>query len=224
MITRGLIGSVSMFGFFYTLTNIPFGTAVSLKYLSPLFVSFFAILFLKEEVKLSNWISSIVSLSGVIIIKGFDTRISSFDFSVGVISAIFGGLLYIVIKIIGNEDHPLVILNYFMAISTLLSSYFAIENWTNPLPLEWLGFLTIGIIGFIAQNYFTLSIQNAEKVNVVANFRYVEIAFALIIGYLIFDETYSLLNFTGIILIILGPFLPYLNKQILKPQKNLENE
>jgi drug/metabolite transporter (DMT)-like permease len=44
LITRGLVGSLSMFSFFYLLSTIPFGTAVAFKYLSPVFTTILAVI------------------------------------------------------------------------------------------------------------------------------------------------------------------------------------
>jgi drug/metabolite transporter (DMT)-like permease len=207
LIFRGMIGSVSMFGFFYILTKIPFASAVALKYLSPIFTTIFAVLMLNEKVKPIQWLFFLISFAGVVMLKGFDMRISIFDLSIGILSSIFGGLLYIVIRKIGEDDHHLVILHYFMAISTFLSSFIAFSNWKTPNWQEWIGFLAIGIVAFIAQNYFTKSVQTAEKVSLIANIRYIEAALAVLIGYFIFGESYNVVSFFGLILIFTGLLL-----------------
>jgi drug/metabolite transporter (DMT)-like permease len=207
LIFRGLIGCVSMFGFFYILTRIPFASSISLKYLSPIFATLFAVLFLKEKIKAIQWFFFLISFSGVILLKGLDLRISSFDLGIGILSSVFGGLLYIVIRKIGEDDHHLVILHYFMAISAIISGFIAIPNWKNPSLMEWFGFLIIGFVGFVAQNYFTKSVQVAQNVSLIANIRYIEAALAIIIGYFIFDETYSTMSFVGLAMIFLGLIL-----------------
>jgi drug/metabolite transporter (DMT)-like permease len=212
LIIRGLVGSVSMFSFFYILTRIPFASSVALKYLSPIFTSIFAILFLKEKIKPIQWLCFLVSFIGILVMKGFDTRISLFDLSIGILSAVFGGLLFIVIKKIGDDDHQLVILQYFMFISASVSGIICLfsskrPHWEAPTLLEIAGLLTIGIVGFFAQNYFTKAIQSTEKVSVLSNLRYLEAAYAFFIGYFIFNETYNFQSFVGLFLIFTGLLL-----------------
>ena len=207
LIIRGLVGSISMFSFFYILTRIPFASSVALKYLSPIFTSFFAVIFLKEKIKPIQWLCFLISFLGILVMKGFDTRISTFDLGIGILSAVFGGLLFIIIKKIGDDDHQLVILQYFMFISATFSGVICLSNWKTPNLTELLGLLLIGVIGFFAQNYFTKAIQSSEKVSVLSNLRYLEAAYAFVIGYFIFNETYNLQSFVGLFLIFAGLLL-----------------
>jgi drug/metabolite transporter (DMT)-like permease len=207
LIIRGIVGSISMFSFFYILTRIPFASSVALKYLSPIFTSIFAVIFLKEKIKFIQWLCFLISFFGILVMKGFDTRISSFDLSIGILSAVFGGLLFIIIKKIGDDDHQLVILQYFMFISASVSGIISIPHWKTPNSTELFGFLAIGIVGFFAQNYFTKAIQSSEKVSVLSNLRYLEAAYAFVIGYFIFNETYNLQSFVGLFLIFAGLLL-----------------
>ena len=100
--------------FFITVQRMPFGASVSLKYLSPIFTAIFAVLLLKEKVEPIQWLFFATALGGVFLLKGFDTRIDFISLILGIIGAIFGGLVYVVIRKIGTTEHPLVIVNYFM--------------------------------------------------------------------------------------------------------------
>lgn len=219
LILRGLIGSVSMFSFFFIITRIPFGSAVTLKYLSPIFTAIFAVLFLKEKISSVHWLFFLLSFAGVLVMKGFDTRISGLDLSVGIISAVFGGLLYIVIRKIGEDDHPLVILHYFMLISTVISFIIIFNDWKTPNWKECLGLLGIGVVAFFAQNNFTKAIQSSEKVSLLSNLRYLEAGYAFLIGYWVFNETYNLQSIAGLLMIFIGLFfsIKYKTKKIVEP-------
>ncbi|MFN8357858.1 MAG: DMT family transporter [Spirosomataceae bacterium] len=208
LIFRGIVGSISMFSFFYVLTHIPFGSAVAFKYLSPIFTAIFAVFLLKERVKWLQWMCFLLTFLGILLLKGFDLRISAFDLAIGLLSGVSGGLLFIIIRKIGDDDHHLVILHYFMAISALCSGLASIQNWHTPVGTEWLWLLAIGIVGFVAQNFFTLSIQQPDNdVSFLAILRYSEVIYALIIGYFFFDESYNLQSLAGIVLIFTGLLL-----------------
>ncbi|MEO6583341.1 MAG: DMT family transporter [Ferruginibacter sp.] len=223
LIFRGIIGSVSMFCFFYILTNIPFGSAVAFKYLSPVFTAIFAVFLLKEKIKVLQWFFFLISFAGVVLLKGFDTRISFFDVSIGLVSAISGGLLLIIIRKIGDDDHPLVILHYFMMVSAVLSSIAVIPYWVTPNFNDCLWFLLIGTIGFVAQLYFTKAIQQpGNEISFLAIIRYTEVLFALLIGYIFFDEIYSAQGFTGIFLIFTGLILSFRLKSKLRKEEIVE--
>lgn len=216
LIFRGLVGSVSMFTFFYILTHIPFGSAVAFKYLSPIFAAIFAVFMLSEKISKKQWLYFFICFVGILMLKGFDVRISLFDLSIGLVSAAAGGLLYIIIKKIGDDDHPMVILHYFMFVSAFFSGFASIPNWVTPTWSDAGGLLLIGVVGFVAQNYFTKAIQEPDDVSYLAILRYVEVVFALIIGYIWFDEHYNLQSFLGIALIFIGLLLTFYEKKISK--------
>ena len=207
LLFRGVVGSISMFSFFYLLSSIPFGTATAFKYLSPVFTAILAVIILKEKLKPMQWFYLMLSFSGILILKGFDPRISFFDLGVGLISAFFGGLLFIIIRKIGEDDHHLVILHYFMFISATISGVVSINHWVTPTLYEFSLLLLIGIIGFTAQNFFTIAIQQKDNVSYLSMLRYTEAIYALIIGYFVFNETYSWLSLIGIVMIFLGVIL-----------------
>lgn len=207
LIFRGLVGSISMFSFFYLLSRIPFGTAVAFKYLSPVFTTVLAIFFLKERLSFIQWFCLFLAFSGVLMLKGFDPRISYLDLGVGLASAFAGGLLFIIIRKIGDDDHHLVILHYFMLISALISGIVCIPNFIIPNLFQSAIILIIGLVGFTAQNFFTISIQQDDDVSFLSLLRYTEAIYALLLGFLIFNETYSHLSLLGMLLIFLGVIL-----------------
>jgi drug/metabolite transporter (DMT)-like permease len=210
LIYRGIVGSFSMFSFFYILTHIPFGSSVAFKYLSPIFTAIFAVFLLKEKVKPLQWFYFLISFVGIVLLKGFDARISLFDASIGLLSAVSGGLLYIIIRKIGDDDHPLVILHYFMFVSVFFSGIVVVQDWQQPNLQEFFGLLGIGVVGFVAQNFFTKAIQEpSNDVSFLAILRYSEVIYALIIGYFWFGEIYNLLSLAGLVLIFLGLILSF---------------
>ena len=210
LIFRGVIGAISMFSFFYVLTNIPFGSAVAFKYLSPIFIAIFSFFILKEKIIRVQWVFFLMAFLGIILLKGFDTRISLFDLSIGLLAALSGSLLYIIIRKIGDDDHPLVILHYFMLVAVVTSGVACIPYWVTPNATDGLWLLFIGVVGFFAQLFFTASIQAPDdQVSFLAILRYVEVLFALISGYFFFDETYSIQSFIGIFLIFTSLMLSF---------------
>jgi drug/metabolite transporter (DMT)-like permease len=210
LIVRGLVGSISMFSFFYILTHIPFGSAVAFKYLSPIATAAFAVVLLGERVSNRQWLFYAITFSGVLLLKGFDPRISVFDMSIGLLSAVSGGLLAIIIRRIGDDDHPLVILHYFMAISAILGGAGTLSDWHTPTLADMGWLLLIGVIGFWAQNFMTKSIQApTEDISFLAIIRYSEVIFAIIVGYVAFDEYYPRQSILGMVLIFSGQLLSF---------------
>ena len=219
---RSIIGTISMFSFFYILPRMPMGSSVALKYLSPIFTAVFAVLLLNEKLKIQQWLFFLISFVGVVLLKGFDPRITLFDFGLGILSAASGGILYILIRKIGDDDDPSVVVHYFMLFASIIAGIFMIPHWVTPDFKDWLVFLGVGFSGFVAQIYMTKAFQEKDDVNYLAIFKYLEAIYAIIIGYLYFGETYSFLSFFGIVLIFVGLILTIRLKSIKKPEVDFD--
>jgi drug/metabolite transporter (DMT)-like permease len=218
LVLRGLTGVTSMTFFFMSIKHLPVATAVSLRYIAPIFAIIFAVLFLKEKIKPLQWLFFIMSFLGVLIIKGFDENVSTYGLILVLIAAVFSGIVYTIINKIGTADHPVVVVNYFMMIATLVGGILSISYWKNPVGIEWLLLASLGVFGYFGQLYMTKAFQTA-KTNQVAPLKYIEVIFTLMFGLLWFDEVYTIWSLVGIALIIGGLILNIYYKE----HKNLKS-
>jgi drug/metabolite transporter (DMT)-like permease len=201
---RGVFGVISLTCFFQALDYLAVGTAVSLRYTSPIFAAIFALFFLKEKIKPIQWFLFAIAFVGVVIIRGFDGQVDSIGLLFVLLSAIFLGLIFVVIRKIGNTEHPLVIINYFMVMAFVFGGILSIKYWQSPANLtEWILLFSLGIFGYFGQLYMTKALQ-AQETNLVAPVKYLEAVFVIIIGAFWFKEIYTLWTLLGIFLIIFG--------------------
>ncbi len=202
---RALVGLISLSTFFIALQRIQLGSAISIRYLGPIFGAILAYFYLKEKIAKLQWLSFAIAFLGVILLKGYDPSIDLVSFILVLISALFVGMVFVLVRYLGTREHYLTIINYFMALSILVSLLF-IKNWRWPVQNEWSAVIGIGILGLIGQVFMTRAFQT-EETSVLAPFKYMELVYALIMGFLFFGETYEWLAFLGIILIIVGMIL-----------------
>jgi len=200
---RGLFGVISLTCFFQSLNYLAVGTAVSIRYTSPIFAAIFALFFLKEKIKPVQWILFLIAFIGVLIIKGFGAEMNTVGLLFVIFSAIFLGLIFVVIRKIGDSENPLVIINYFMVMAFVFGGIMSINHWKNPNLTEWLLLLSLGVFGYVGQLYMTKALQSHET-NVIAPLKYLEVVFMIIIGAFWFDEIYNLWTLLGIFLIMFG--------------------
>jgi len=59
----------------------------------------------------------------------------------------------------------------------------------------------MGALGYFAQLFMTRSLQT-EPASRIAPFRDLEVVYSLVLGFLFFKESYTLLSFMGIVLIV----------------------
>ena len=203
LLLRGVAGVISLTCFFQSLNYLAVGTAVSLRYTSPIFAAIFAMLFLKEKVKPIQWALFIIAFIGVLIIKGFGVDVSVTGLIFVLISAIFLGIIFVVIRKIGNKENPLTIINYFMVMAFLFGGFMSVNYWENPNITEWFLLLSLGVFGYVGQLYMTKAFQSNET-NVIAPLKYLEVIFMIIIGASWFGEIYNIWTLLGVFLILLG--------------------
>lgn len=203
LLLRGLLGVISLTCFFQCLNYLSMGTAVSLRYLSPIFAAIFAMFFLKEKIKPIQWLLFLIAFIGVLIIKGFGVEVNSIGLFFVFLSAITLGLIFIVIRKIGSSENPFVIINYFMIMALLFGGVMMINNWKTPSSNEWYLLLSLGVFGFFGQLYLTKAFQS-YKTTVIAPLKYLEVVFAMLIGMFWFQEVYNWWTLLGISLIFFG--------------------
>lgn len=212
LFARGVLGTVSMFFFFLTVKEIPFGSAVSLRYVAPIFAGIFAIILLKEKITFVQWCCFFTAFLGVFILKGFDSRITITGLVYVSVSALFSGLVYVLIRKIGKREHPVVIVLYFMFCAMTLGGIVSIFDWKSPTLIDWWLLASLGIFGFIGQVFMTKAYQTAS-IGIVAPMKYIESVFAILFGWIWFQESYTLITLVGLFLIIGSMLVNMLTKK-----------
>ncbi len=200
---RAIVGLLSMSLFFFSFKYLAVGTAVSLRYIAPIFAALFAIFILKEKLKPIQFLFFFIAFTGVLVLKGFDSDMSNIGIALVVTASVFTGMVYILIRKIGKGDHPVVVVNYFMFLATVVGGILCLFTWVPPAGKDWLLLLSLGIFGYVGQVFMTKAFQLAPT-NKVAPIKYTEVIFTITIGVLWFGDTYTLWSFIGILLIIGG--------------------
>ena len=206
LVLRGVTGLLSMGLFFAAIKELQLGSAVSLRYTAPIFAMIFAFLFLKEKIRPIQWLYITIAFTGVLIMKGFDDNLNSLGMLYIIGSAIFSGFVFVIIRKIGDNDHPVVVVNYFMVISTVICGLLSINHWAAPIGIDWLYLLSLGVFGYVGQLFMTKALQRAQT-NLVAPLKYLEVVSTMIIGLILFEEKYTFLSVVGISLVLLGLIL-----------------
>lgn len=207
LIIRGIAGSIGLLLFFSTIKEMPLGSAVAIQYLSPIFTSVLGIFIVKEKVYSVQWLFFLISFLGVLLIQGFDPRVTQWQLIIGISSALASGMAYNSIRKLKLSEHPLVIIFYFPLVTIPLTGvYLIFAGWTTPNLFELIILLAIGLATQFAQYFMTKAYQ-IEDLSKVSSVQYIGIVFAIIFGFLFFDEAYTLKSFTGILIVLVGVIL-----------------
>ena len=174
LLMRGVFGTIALTMFFYTIQYIPLASAVTIQYLSPIFTALFAAIYLKEKMKIKQWLYFGMSFAGVALLKGFDERVSITFMLIGIISAIFSGMAYTCIRQLKDTEHPIVVVFYFPLVATPIMGVLTYFQWVQPIGSDWLLLLMMGVFTQIAQILMTKGLQSAV-INKIISVKYLSL-------------------------------------------------
>jgi drug/metabolite transporter (DMT)-like permease len=206
LITRGIVGSISLILFFYTLQRIPLASAVTMQYMSPILTTLLGIFILKEKVRPIQFLYFAMAFGGVLIIQGFDPRVDTLSAVMGFISALSAGIAYNMIRKLKTSEHPLVIVFYFPLVTMPVASVIMYFDWVMPIGWDWLILLWIGICTQSAQYFMTVAYQTGN-LSRVSSLSYMGVLYALFFGFVLFGETFPLPSYIGMALVLVGILL-----------------
>ena len=152
LIIRSLAGMIALTVFFNTVHHLPLAIAVTVQYLAPIFTIIFAMVLLKEKVRLLQWLFIGATFSGVLLISfssgdqsAAHEEVSMFWIGLGLISAVLSGVAYAAIMKLRITDAPITIVFYFPMVSIPFMVVLCFFDFTMPQGIEWLYLLIIGI-------------------------------------------------------------------------------
>jgi drug/metabolite transporter (DMT)-like permease len=211
LLLRGVFGTIALTLYFYTLQNLPISTAAVLQYLSPIFTSFFAIWLLKEPMNPRRWLYFLLSIAGVVVVKGFNPELKLIYMAAGILSAVFAGLAYNCIRILRNTDKPVVIVMYFPLVAIPAMTLLSLHQWQWPELIDWATIIVMGVFTQLGQVYMTKALH-VEKANVVTPLKYTGIFYALAFDFFIFGVEYRWMTFVGMAMVLAGVVLSIIRK------------
>jgi drug/metabolite transporter (DMT)-like permease len=204
LLTRSATGAVALALYFITLQKMPLATAVVLQYLAPVFTALLGIWWLKEKVRSRQLLFFLMAFLGVVWTQGVDARVSLPLVGLGILSAVFSALSYNAIRMLSGRADPRVVVFYSQMLVTPLAAVYCLFHWVQPLGwLEWTALLATGFFTQLSQLAKTRAYQ-ASRLASVSSLDYLGLIYALVFGYVVFDETFPPGAYAGMSLLLLG--------------------
>jgi drug/metabolite transporter (DMT)-like permease len=204
LLLRGVFGTTALGLFFVTVQKMPIATAMTVHYLSPIFTAILAIVILKETVSRFQWLFYALAFSGVVLIERVDTKVDIFFIALGILAALFSGVAYNLVRKLRNTEHPMTVVLHFQFFGTLGGlAFLAFYGWSNPSSFDWVFLVIIGIASQLGQVYLTKALQKEAASSVIIA-SYTGLIYAIVFGWLFFDESHDYLTFAGMALVVLG--------------------
>ena len=186
---------------FYAFSVLPLAQVYAIIFASPLMITILAIPVLGERVRLRRWVAVLVGLAGVMVVL----RPGSIELTLGhaaaLTTAAAGAIAAIVVRKIGAEERPVVMLLYPMVVNFIVMAILLPLVYV-PMPINHLGMLgVVAAFAWIANRMIITAYQNGEAA-IIAPMQYSQILWASVYGFAFFGEVIDLNTAIGAAIII----------------------
>lgn len=222
LIARGVLGFFGVFGLYYSLQYLSVSDAVSITFLVPMVTAFLAWIFIHERYLLLEGVCGLVALGGVLLIAkphflfgavadsetSSDDSVESSSSELRFVASLTGLMgvcgassVYILLRKIGTQAHPLLSVSYFALIVCIITGIASVvvPGLAFQLPrnaYQWVLFLLIGLLGFVMQFLLAAGVQRV-KASKSALMGYVGMVYALFWDLVIWGHFPSFLSIVG---------------------------
>ncbi len=197
---RALLGLAALALFTYGLSRIILADAVAIQFTTPLWSVLLSVLVLGEVVRIRRWTATIVGFIGVLlIVKPSPSMDPAMIAVIG--SALCVTVVMLILRKLGQTEHPLTTIFYVQAVGSLLPLPIALYQWQWLDAGQWLLVAGIGLTAAIGQYCFTRAFERGE-VSVVAPMDYLRLPYAALAGFIIFAELPDPVAVAGMVLIV----------------------
>ncbi|NQX88719.1 MAG: DMT family transporter [Halioglobus sp.] len=212
LLARGLVGTFALVCVYYAVTALPLAEATLLQYTHPAFTALLALLVLKEGIQRSTVICILMSVAGLFVMVEpgiFATRTVSlpiFPVGVALLGALGSSVAYVIVRRLSQSEDPSVIIFYFPLVALPLAVVLLGDDFVVPDTKSFLVLLAVGVCTQAGQMGLTHAMRH-ESAGKAAAYSYIQVIFAMLLGWVVFSEIPSLWTWIGGILIISGALI-----------------
>ena len=224
---RAILGLPAMLLYFSALVLLPIEKLTAISFVVPLIVTILAVFFLGEKIYIYRTLALLLGFSGMLVI----IRPGFVDISIGVYMVLFSALLWsiniIITKKISKDDSAITILAYQSIFMSLLSFFIVLFFWEIPSLKTFIYLILAAMCGTVLH----LTLNHAFKlvdVSMTQPYSFLNLVFASIIGYFVFDEIPDLYTWIGALIIFTGVLIisyreMKLDKEIIRKRIDIKS-
>lgn len=199
-LARGTLGAVGLMTMFYALTHLPLADATAYGFSRALFVVLAARFFLGEAIRARRLGATAVGFIGVLVMLRPTGEVNPAAFVALFGAATVAGIV-VLIKKLSQTERPVTVMAYFGVISTALTFVPALIFWKTPTLHELAMLMAIGTVGAAAQGASIRAVKVADA-SVVMSFDYMQLLYAIGLGFLFLGETPDAWMLGGALIVI----------------------
>lgn len=199
-IIRSFLSIIESGCFVLSFRYLTLADAHSIGSLTPVIVVGLSAIFLREKVSAKTWIAIFFGFLGVLIIMRPGLTIFDSKSLIPLVAAFFLSLYQILTRKASEYDPSETSLFYTSIVGIISMSFLVPFFWQPMQSFSYLLFVGIGIF-FSFGIYFQIIALSYSKASIVQPFHYTLILWAIILGYLIYDDIPDIFTITGAIII-----------------------
>ena len=212
---RAITGTLAIIALFIALREIPLADVVSLTFGGPIFVTLGSIFFLSEKVGIRRWLAVLIGFFGMLLIVKPAYEELNIYYIFPIIFCIFFACVALSIRSLSSTEPNYRIALYFSLLSMIVGLLTLPFGWVMPNKFELFLLIFTGLVGSVANILLTVSLRYAEA-SLVTPTKYLNLVFAILLGYFIWSEIPKLLTLVGAGLIILSSVIIFMRESELK--------
>ena len=202
-IFRSLLSVIESGCFVLSFKYLSLADAHSVGSLAPVIVVALSAIFLKEKVSTKTWIAIFVGFVGVLIILRPTSSIFDPKALLPLLAAFVLGLYQVVTKKVSEHDTTETSLFYTSIIGIFVMSLLASNFWSPVSSSSYILFLIVGIF-FSLGIYLQIIALSMANASIIQPFHYTLIFWAIIFGYIFYNDIPDLFTIVGAVIITLS--------------------
>lgn len=185
---RGFFQAMGSILWFYAMTSIPMAEVTAMNYMTPIYITLGAAVFLGEKLRLRRIMAILVAFAGALIIlrPGLREVLPGHIAMIG--TAVFFAASYLMAKRMSDRLHPSVVVGMLTITVTIFLAPFAYAVWVPPTmtQLFWL----FVVAGFATGGHYTMTLAFASApVTVTQPVTFLQLIWSALVGLVVFGES-----------------------------------
>lgn len=219
--SRGTLHAFGVILWFFAMTRIPLSELTAMNYLSPVYVTIGATLFLGEKLAFRRVAAILAALAGTLIILRPGFREVTPGHLAMLVAAVVFGVSYLLAKVTADEVDPGVVVGMLSLVVTIVLAPFAAMDWVTPNARELT--LLCGVAFFATAGHYTMTLAlRAAPIAVTQPITFLQLVWATALGAVFFAEPVDIWVVTGGCIILAAiSFITWreamLNRRIVAP-------
>lgn len=198
---RGAVHTVAVMLWFFSMARLPIAEVTAMNYLSPVYVTLLAVVFLGEKLAARRIMAVLVALVGAMIILRPGMREIEPGHVAMLVAAVFFAVSYLIAKMMADELPSELVVGMMSITVAIGVAPFAYMVWIEPTSAQ-LGWMVL-TAGFATASHYTMTLAfKAAPVTVTQPVSFLQLVWATALGYFAFGESIDIWVISGGALIL----------------------